>query len=89
MRSGTLHNISCSHCEHQAQVGLPLLVFRLDDDPPVLFSSRLVSGTYSLFRNPCHHKIVEDDAYFSHNLVAFIGALMNFIDESEERKEPE
>jgi CHAT domain-containing protein len=38
IRSGTLHEIPCPHCDHQRQVDLPLLIFRQDDDPHVLFS---------------------------------------------------
>jgi hypothetical protein len=63
------------------------LVYFVDGREKTEALFRLISGTYSLFRNPRHHKIVEDDAYFAHNLVSFIGTIMNFIDESEERKE--
>jgi hypothetical protein len=65
------------------------LVYFVDGREKTEALFRLISGTYSLFRNPRHHKIVEDDAYFAHNLVSFIGALITFIDESEERKEAE
>lgn len=46
----------------------------------------LILGAYSLFRNPRHHKIVNDDPATAQTLLPFIELLIKFVDESEERK---
>lgn len=38
-REGTLHDAPCSHCGHQGQVDAPLLIYRPDAEPRLIFSS--------------------------------------------------
>lgn len=38
IREGTLHDLPCPHCGHQVAVDVPLLLYRPDRDPPLLFS---------------------------------------------------
>jgi CHAT domain-containing protein/tetratricopeptide (TPR) repeat protein len=38
IRSRTLHDISCPNCDYIGQVDMPLLIFRPDDEPHILFS---------------------------------------------------
>lgn len=45
----------------------------------------LISGAYSLFRNPRHHRIVDDDPTSAQTLVSLIEMLMRFVDECENR----
>lgn len=49
----------------------------------------LVSGAYSLFRNPRHHKIIDDDLATAQTLLPFIDLLIKFVDETEEREKIE
>ncbi|MBI5965469.1 MAG: CHAT domain-containing protein [Chloroflexi bacterium] len=41
IHSGTLHIFTCPHCGREGQVNAPLLVFRKDADPHILFSPAL------------------------------------------------
>lgn len=38
LRDGTLHDIACLGCGHVAAVNAPVLIYRPDADPPLLFS---------------------------------------------------
>jgi hypothetical protein len=38
IHEGTLHDLPCPHCGHQGAVDAPLLLYRPDRDPPLLFS---------------------------------------------------
>ncbi|HFD39924.1 MAG TPA: hypothetical protein ENJ31_08805, partial [Anaerolineae bacterium] len=38
IRDGTLHDAPCPHCGHQTQVDAPLLLYRPEAEPPLLFS---------------------------------------------------
>lgn len=38
IRSGRLHELPCPHCREAAEVDAPLLLYRRDVDPPLLFS---------------------------------------------------
>ncbi len=48
-----------------------------------------MSGAFTLFRNPRHHKLVEDDEFTASALYSLAGLLLNFIDKSEMRKQEE
>ena len=62
------------------------LVYKSDgkDYTPHLY--KLMSGAYSIFRNPRHHKIFEDDEHLAQNLIFLSELLMKFIDDSEYRE---
>ncbi len=38
IQAGTLHQVTCPHCNFQAQADAPLLLLRRDGQPPLLFS---------------------------------------------------
>lgn len=38
LRAGTLHDIACPDCGHTATINAPLLVYRPEAEPPLLFS---------------------------------------------------
>ncbi len=38
IRTGTLHTVTCPHCDHTGSLDAPLLIFRPDAEPPILFS---------------------------------------------------
>ena len=38
LRAGTLHDLPCPHCGHSGTVDAPLLLYRPDNDPVLLFS---------------------------------------------------
>jgi hypothetical protein len=62
------------------------LVYIVDEKDQTTHLYKLISGAYSLFRNPRHHKIVQDEPYTAQTLIPFIELLMQFVDESEERE---
>jgi CHAT domain-containing protein len=37
-RQGTLHVATCPHCDHEGEIDSPLLLYRPDEDPSLLFS---------------------------------------------------
>ena len=39
IRAGTLHDLACPHCGDAGHMDAPLLLFRPDDEPVLLFSS--------------------------------------------------
>ncbi len=44
IREGTLYEMVCPHCDHRGTLDAPVLLFRPDEDPPLLFSpARLTS----------------------------------------------
>ena len=45
----------------------------------------LMSGAYSILRNPRHHRIIEDNELKAQTIISFIELLMEFIDASEDR----
>jgi hypothetical protein len=46
----------------------------------------LMSGAYSIFRNPRHHKIINDGEQKAQAMISTVELLMEFIDDSEDRQ---
>ncbi len=63
------------------------LIYKSDgkDYTPQLLN--LMVGAYGVFRNPRHHKIVEDDEDKAQTLISLSELLIEFVDASEDRKE--
>jgi hypothetical protein len=62
------------------------LVYESDGKDYTAHLNNLMSGAYSIFRNPRHHKIVEDDEQKAQALISLVELLMEFVDNSEERE---
>lgn len=45
----------------------------------------LMSGAYSIFRNPRHHKIIEDGEQKAQAIISVVELLMEYVDESDDR----
>ena len=61
------------------------LIYKYDGKDYTGHLNNLMSGAYSIFRNPRHHKIVEDDEQKAQAIIALVELLIEFVDESEER----
>lgn len=62
------------------------LVYKSDGKDYTAHLNNLMSGAYSILRNPRHHKIVEDDEQKAETIISLIELLIEFIDNSEERE---
>lgn len=62
------------------------LVYKSDGKDYTAHLHNLMSGAYSIFRNPRHHKIVEDDEQKAQALISLVELLIEFVDNSEERE---
>jgi hypothetical protein len=61
------------------------LVFKFDGKDYTVHLNNLISGAYSIFRNPRHHKIIEDDEQKAQAIISLAELLIEFVDASEER----
>jgi len=61
------------------------LVYQSDEKDYTAHLYNLMSGAYSIFRNPRHHKIVEDDEQKAQAIISLVELLIEFVDNSEER----
>lgn len=61
------------------------LVYKSDGKDYTAPLGNLMSGAYSIFRNPRHHKIVEDDEHKAQAIISLVELLIEFVDNSEER----
>lgn len=64
------------------------LVYKSDGKDHTGHLYSLMSGAYSLFRTPRHHKIIEDDEQKAQSIISLAELLMEFVDNSEEREIP-
>jgi len=62
------------------------LVYKSDGKDYTQHLYKLMSGAYSIFRNPRHHKIFEDDEHKAQNLIFLSELLIEFIDDSKDRE---
>lgn len=62
------------------------LVFKSDGKDYTTNLYNLMSGAYSIFRNPRHHKIINDDEQKAQALISLAELLIEFIDLSDERE---
>jgi hypothetical protein len=62
------------------------LVYKHDGKDYTAHLNNLMSGAYSILRNPRHHKIVDDDEQKAEIIIPFVELLIEFVDKSEERE---
>jgi len=62
------------------------LVYKSDGKDYTTHLYNLMSGAYSIFRNPRHHKIIEDGEQKAQAIISVVELLIEFVDSSEERE---
>jgi hypothetical protein len=62
------------------------LVYKSDGKDYTEHLYHLMSGAYSIFRNPRHHKIIEDGEQKAAAIISLVELLIEFVDSSDERE---
>jgi uncharacterized protein (TIGR02391 family) len=62
------------------------LIFKSDGKDYTYHLNNLMSGAYSIFRNPRHHKIIEDDEQKAQAIISLAELLIELVDASEDRE---
>ena len=62
------------------------LVYKPDGKDYTMHLYNLMSGAYSIFRNPRHHKVIDDDEQKAQAMISLAELLIEFVDLSDERE---